>query len=183
MIHCSSTLPPNAAAMLTFPAGEGKAPREIRVPVPSLNVLDQLQQRWSFTWELLQCSYLVLSCSAHLLHPRLRKAFSSFSFHSSQHRQSFIQNKCGINDHTILGWNIMSVWLHHWAWECFAFHVCLLRIWDVHLSSITLCGQKPQFVGWQGDTLHSRIPGFATGQPSSYIKAWYRGLKWWHPLL
>lgn len=47
----------------------------------------------------------------------------------------------------------------------------------------SLCGQKPQFVGWQAATLRSRTPRFATGQPSSYIGAWCRGLKWWHPLL
>lgn len=93
MIHCSSTSPHNTAATLAFPAGERKAPREIRVPVPSLRALHWLQRRWDFTWELLQYSYLVHSHSVHLLHPPLRKAFASFSCNSSQHRQGFIQNK------------------------------------------------------------------------------------------
>lgn len=65
MFHCSSTSPPYAAATLAFPTGEGKAPWEIQVLVLSLRVLPQLQQRWDFTWEQLQCSYLDHSCSVH----------------------------------------------------------------------------------------------------------------------
>jgi len=79
MIHRGSTSPCNTAAILAFPTGKGKAAREIRVPGPSLRVSYRLQQRWiSLGKSLLQCSYLVHSCSAHLLQLPLREASSSF---------------------------------------------------------------------------------------------------------
>lgn len=43
--------------------------------------------------------------------------------------------------------------------------------------------QEPQCGGWQGDTLYPKARGFATGQPSSYLKAQRGGLKWWYSLL